>query len=324
MDFGTRPPEINSGLLFCGPGSGSMTSMATAWEELAAQLHDAASSCDSATTKIHAGAAHLQWLDTTAERARQAANQARAATAAFRSALAAAVPPPVIHANRMTLMQLALANCLGQSAPVIADLETDYERMWAQNADVMYAYARAAADATTVTPFGSPPDTAAPQGRRGRVSWTLRAAPDVMSAGRPVMSAIPRALQALSSSPLASFDASLAPVTSSLSKLSSLSAPTDFALRHLNSLNKEAALRKAAVLQLRWTTLGGADDGAAGTAAVGRAARIGTLSLPRRWVTEATPGRVTAEDLGGRTSASIRVVRGGKPPTPAGSQSGVT
>jgi len=323
MDFGTRPPEINSGLLFSGPGSGSMTSLATAWEELAAQLHDAASCYDSATTKIQAGAAHREWLDATAERAQQAASQARAAAVAFRSALAAAVPPPVIGANRMTLVSLALANRLGQSAPAIAELDADYERMWAQNADVMYAYARASADAATVTPFGSPPGTAAPQGPGGRVSWTLRAAPDVVSAGQPVMSAIPRALQALCSSPLASLDASLTPVTPSLSKLSSLSAPTDFALRHLNSLNKEAALRKAAILQLRWTRHG-RSDGAAKTRAVGHGNRVGKLSVPGRWVNAMKPARVTAERPCGRMGESIRLVHAGKPPGPTGSQSGVT
>jgi PPE-repeat protein len=317
MDFGTRPPEINSGLLFSGPGLGSMTSLATAWDELAAWLDDAAASYHSATAKTRAAGAYLEWLDATAARARQTATQARAAAIAFRSALAAAAPPPVIRAHHITRVSLAMANCLGQSAPAIADMDADYERMWTRNADVMYAYARASADAATVTPFDSPPGTAAAQGHGGRVSWTLRAAPDVLSAGRPVMSTIPGALRALARSPLATFDASLAPVTSSLSKLSSLSAPTDFALKHLNSLNKEAALRKAAILRWRWTRPDHA-DGAAETAALGRGSRVGVLSVPRSWMTEAMPDPVAAQRLGGRA----RLVYAGQPPKPG--QSGVT
>jgi PPE-repeat protein len=36
MHFATLPPEINSGRMYSGPGSGSMISAATAWDELAA------------------------------------------------------------------------------------------------------------------------------------------------------------------------------------------------------------------------------------------------------------------------------------------------
>jgi hypothetical protein len=317
MDFGTRPPEINSGLLFSGPGPGSMTSLATAWEELAARLNDAAASYHAATARTRAAVAYLEWLEGTAARARQTATQAKAAAIAFRAALAAAAPPPVIRAHHTARVSLALANCLGQSAPAIADMDADYERMWVLNADVMYAYARASADAAAVTPFDSPPGTAAAEGHRGRVGWALRAAPDVLCAGRPVMSTIPSALRALARSPLATFDESLAPVTPSLSKLSSLSAPADFALKHLNSLNKEAALRKAAVLRWRWTRPDHA-DGPAATAASGRGSRVGTLSVPRSWMTEALPDPVAAQRLVGRA----RLVYAGQPPKPG--QSGVT
>ena len=41
------PPEINSGLLYTGPGSGPMFAAADAWEGLAAELHSAASSYES-------------------------------------------------------------------------------------------------------------------------------------------------------------------------------------------------------------------------------------------------------------------------------------
>ena len=39
MTFATLPPEINSGRMCTGPGSGSMTEAAAAWDKLAAQLY---------------------------------------------------------------------------------------------------------------------------------------------------------------------------------------------------------------------------------------------------------------------------------------------
>ncbi len=32
MDFGALPPEINSGRMYCGPGSGPMLAAAAAWD----------------------------------------------------------------------------------------------------------------------------------------------------------------------------------------------------------------------------------------------------------------------------------------------------
>lgn len=38
MDFGVLPPEINSGRMYAGPGSGPMMAAAAAWDSLAAEL----------------------------------------------------------------------------------------------------------------------------------------------------------------------------------------------------------------------------------------------------------------------------------------------
>lgn len=35
LDFGALPPEINSGRMYCGPGSGPMLAAAAAWDEVA-------------------------------------------------------------------------------------------------------------------------------------------------------------------------------------------------------------------------------------------------------------------------------------------------
>ncbi|HEU0191955.1 MAG TPA: PPE domain-containing protein, partial [Mycobacterium sp.] len=44
MDFGVLPPEVNSGRMYAGPGSGPMMAAAAAWDELAGELESAASS----------------------------------------------------------------------------------------------------------------------------------------------------------------------------------------------------------------------------------------------------------------------------------------
>jgi PPE-repeat protein len=43
MDFGALPPEINSGRMYVGPGSGTLLAASAGWESLAAELNTAAS-----------------------------------------------------------------------------------------------------------------------------------------------------------------------------------------------------------------------------------------------------------------------------------------
>lgn len=267
MNFATLPPEVNSGRMCAGPGPGSMTDAAAAWDKLAARLYSRLADYRSVTRGMAEADPYKDWLDATAARAALAATQAGTAAKAFESALAAMVPLAVVEANRAQWISLALTNCLGQLAPAIADTEAEYDRMWARDAAAMHTYARDSADASMVTPFSSPADATGP-------------APQVMSAGQQVMSAIPEALQAFSISPLTTVDAPLAAVTSPLSKLSSLTAPSDFALTHLSSVNKAASLQSAASLLSLLTT-------PSVTARSGRAAAIGTstgkLSVPRAW-----------------------------------------
>jgi hypothetical protein len=265
MDFGRLPPEINSGRMYSGPGAGSMTQAATAWDRLAAALRAAAAR----TGITEAAGPYVDWLDATAARAEQAAAQAAAAAGAHDCALAATVPPPAITANRARRRALAKRNWLGQSGPAIAEIDAEYERMWARDADAMYAYAAAAAAAAALTPFASPP------GHRGETAgaWALRSAPDVVSAGDRVMAAIPAALKAFAASPLIPLEAALSPVTAALSRLSSLSAPTGSAISRLNALNKRAALG----------ALFGKPARAASIPGFGRGTSIGTLSAPRAW-----------------------------------------
>jgi PPE-repeat protein len=319
MNFATLPPEINTGRMYSGPGAESMIEAATIWDGLAVQLHDMATDYGAVTTKLacawqgqaamaitQAAAPYLAWLNATGAQAQQAATHAKAAASAYHSAFATMVPPHLIEANRARRISLASANCLGQTSPAIAAIEAAYEQMWAHDADVMYTYARACADASALTQFSSPPCHGVTSISGG---WALTAAPDVISAGSQLMSTIPEALQALSVSPLTSFEVSLSPVTPSLSKLSSLSAPRDVAISRLNSLNKAAVLDQAAALHALIPNVGRANV-AASTRGFGRGISIGTLSVPAAWAVATTPPSVVELSRNDWVSEPIHLVKG--------------
>jgi PPE-repeat protein len=318
MDFGMAPPEINSGRMYCGPSSGSMVEAAAAWGQLAESLHDEAAHWRAVTSKlttaaVRAAGPYIAWLNTAATEAAHAAAQAAAAASAHDSALAAMVPPEVINTNRGKLVSLATTNCLGQTSATIADTDAEYEKMWAADADAMYSYARASADASALTPFGSPPPTTDPAGLApqtvggSRPSWALESASDVISCGQQVMAAIPKALRGLFSSPQTSLDDYLSAVTSSLSQMSSLSERPGGAISNLNCLNRAAVLQKAAMLMFS-PPRQDRDGGAALAAGFGRGRSIGTLSVPQRWVTEATIDPDSAELRHGWVREPIHLV----------------
>lgn len=304
-----------------------MTSAATAWDRLATRLNDMAAAYGSTTSKLahrlrgpaaeamsQATAAQIDWLKTAAAQAETAAAQARAAAGAYESALAAMVPPAAIDAIHALRMSLASTNPLGQAGPAIADAEAEYEQMWARDADALNGYVRASADASEMTPFCSPiTDAGQPRGfapvTRSRGNWTLACAPEVVSTGHQVMSTIPDVLRELASSPLATFDAPLLAIIPSLSKLSSLAAPSDSAIIHLNSMNKRAALRS---LLPDW---GGARSATA-TAAFGCGCSVGKLSVPDAWTTATTASPVGTEEFSqGPVHEPIRLVAVSEPPS---------
>lgn len=97
MDFGALPPEVNSGRMYCGPGSAPMVAAASAWNGLAAELSVAAVGYErvittlqteewlgpASTLMVEAVAPYVAWMRATAIQAEQAASQARAAAAAY-------------------------------------------------------------------------------------------------------------------------------------------------------------------------------------------------------------------------------------------------
>ncbi|WP_313901995.1 PPE family protein [Mycobacterium tilburgii] len=179
IDFGALPPEVNSARMYAGAGSTSMTTAASAWNFLAAELNSAALGCDAVVTQLvseewlgPASAAAVQaltlyvtWMKITAEQAEHTASQLTAAAAAFEGAFGATVPPSLIAQNRALLGQALQTNVLGQNASVIAQLEAQYGQMWAQDADTMYNYAAQASQATKVTEFKAAPQVTNPNGQ---------------------------------------------------------------------------------------------------------------------------------------------------------------
>jgi PPE-repeat protein len=228
MDFAILPPEINSGRMYAGPGSGPMLAAAAAWDGLAAELNSAAASYGSVISGLTAGpwlgpasasmaaaaGPYVAWMSTTAAQAEQTATQAKAAAAAHEVAFAATVPPAVIAANRALLMALVATNLFGQNTPAIAATEAQYGEMWAQDAAAMYGYAGASASATTLTPFTPPPQSTNPGGLGGQAAALAQATGTSAATTTPMVlsqltSAVPTALQGLAS-PLPSTSAAAA------------------------------------------------------------------------------------------------------------------
>ena len=155
MHFAVLPPEVNSGRMYAGPGAGPMLAAAMAWDELANELHTTAANVESVVSGLTseqwqgpssasmtaAAAPQVAWLSATAGQATQTSAQAKAAAAAYESAYAMTVPPPVIEANRAELTSLVSTNLVGQNTAAIAANEVAYSEMWAQDVAAMYSYA---------------------------------------------------------------------------------------------------------------------------------------------------------------------------------------
>jgi PPE-repeat protein len=302
MDFAMLPPEINSGLLYTGPGSGPMLAAAEAWEGLAAELHSAAGSYESVVTGISAGpwlgpssatmtaaaSSYVAWMSSTAAQAEQAAGQAAAAAAAYEAAFAATVPPEVVAGNRSLLMSLVATNLFGQNTPAIATTEVQYAEMWAQDVEAMFGYAGSAASATQVTPFSSPPQTTNAEGVVNQTAAAGQAgatsagsAQSMLSQLQAAFSAVPNALSNLTS----------ADVFGSLTPLDLLDLGADFV-----AFGVDAPVSPLAVVSLPLDMLGAqtglhTDQIVEGWAEAGLPGLAGGASTPLPAV---TPGTVSA------------------------------
>lgn len=258
LDFAMLPPEVNSGLMYSGAGSGPMLAAASAWHGLASELRCTALSYGSvlaaltgeewhgpASAALAAAAApYVAWLAGAAEQAAQSATQAQAAAAAYEAAFAATVPPPLIAANRAQLTALIATNIVGQNTPAIAATEAQYAEMWADDAAAMYGYAAATATATQLSPFDGPQQATDPGGIAAQSAAVAQAvatpAGNQQSTLAQLISALPSTLQELAApssggwDPLASGSAA---DTTGLNGLLNMVSGSDTALGQLLNAN---------------------------------------------------------------------------------------
>lgn len=175
MEYIGLPPEVISALIHAGPGAGSLLEASSAWQALSTDLDETAGNYSavlsmlaaewrgtSTLAMIQSVAPYLTWLRTTAAQCHQLAASAQVAAAAFGSTLASVVPPATVAANRAQLAQLLATNTFGHNLAAIAATETQYERMWVNNATAMYSYESTTAQAAVRQLFSTPPSIADP------------------------------------------------------------------------------------------------------------------------------------------------------------------
>jgi PPE-repeat protein len=170
--FAFFPPEVNSGLMYTGPGSSPMAASAVAWDSLAADLFATAASYQSVLSELDAGwsgpsatamagaaAPYVSWMNATASVAAESGAQVKSAAAAYEAAFAMTVPPALVTSNRALLAALVASNIFGQNTPAIEATEAQYLQMWAQDVAAMNGYAASANTAAQVATFDTPPAT---------------------------------------------------------------------------------------------------------------------------------------------------------------------
>lgn len=337
LDFGQLPPEINSGRMYSGPGSGCMHAAARAWDEVAAEIASAAAGYESVLTDLSSLrwlgptsvtmtaslSPYVAWLSATADQAQRAAAQARAAAAAYETARVMTVPPQVIASNRLLLIKLIATNFFGQNTPAIATAEADYAAMWAQDALAMYCYADSAATASMLTPFKAPPRTSQVARACGRAAKTAADASGARlwrTAELTSGATVPRLLKQLSSSGSA---ASLNPndwwIVKLLGSITTSERTTivhTLGLSYFSTGITQSATQIAQQLIMgtgpaagvggpghptrQFAGLGGASGGRAAVSARSAVSgNVGALSVPPSWATSPSAANPATEGCGG-------------------------
>lgn len=318
--------------MYLGPGASSMLVAANAWDGLAAVLNSAALSYATviaglaveswlgpASASMAAVAApYAGWLSAAAIRAERTAAQARAAAAAYETAFAMTVPPPLIASNREQLMTFAATNLLGQNSPAIEALQAEYAEMWAQDAAAMFAYAASSEAASTLLPFTAPTQAADPAGPTAAAAAAEQTARELMSSisaqtlqglaalMSPVAAAVPGSASITLPTPIGELDLAAAYISVTATASLSLSAvntarPWIFGFGDTG----RAAPDDGAVEPTQGTALGSREDAAqnagagagAPTAGVGQAALVGALTVPHSWTVAAPEIRMAVESL---------------------------
>ena len=105
FDFASRPPEVNSALIYSGAGAGPLMNASSAFNNLSAELSSNAASYESiisslssewtgpSSTAMAASAqTYVTWLTTTSAQLEEAAAAATSSAAAYEAAYAATIP----------------------------------------------------------------------------------------------------------------------------------------------------------------------------------------------------------------------------------------
>lgn len=341
LDFGALPPEINSGRMYVGAGSGPMLAAAAAWDELAGELYSAAALYGSTIESLSVGpwtgpssiamaaaaSPYVQWMSATGAVAEQAATQAKLAAGAYEAAFAATVPPPVIAANRALLASLIATNILGQNTPAIAATEAQYMEMWAQDAAAMYGYAGSSATASQLQPFAEPPRTTNDSGSELQAaavaqSSTLSSADTALQVTQAAAASSSASSSGLTvPSAVTNWNTIWGAITGVFSPQSWTTIPggpfLSFGQTYAWAQNGQAAqaylagpkyisgalepLTRGAAVR---PMLSSAVSGAPVTGSMGKSALVGSLSVPQGW-TEAAPNiRLLAQSLPANLAAA--------------------
>ena len=290
---------------------------AAAWNTLAAELSTTAAAYESAIAELTgeqwmgpasasaAAAVHpyVAWLNTTAAHAQRAASQATASAAAFETAFAMMIPPPVIAANRALLAALMATNFIGINTPAIMATEAHYAEMWAQDAAAMYGYAASSAAAGILDPLTSPTTTANPAG----IATT-----GTQAGLTQVISSLPNAVAGLAS-PAAAADPSgllnMPFVANAINGGVNTTAwwvmntiPNAVLLKHVVTGDPTVFLEAGAANSVPALVSSPGSAGLAGTrmlAGLGQASTVGRLSVPASWSAAAPSVGSGASALGG-------------------------
>ncbi|KBN97173.1 PPE family protein [Mycobacterium tuberculosis] len=347
VDFGALPPEINSARMYAGPGSASLVAAAQMWDSVASDLFSAASAFQSvvwgltvgswigssAGLMVAAASPYVAWMSVTAGQAELTAAQVRVAAAAYETAYGLTVPPPVIAENRAELMILIATNLLGQNTPAIAVNEAEYGEMWAQDAAAMFGYAATAATATeALLPFEDAPLITNPGGLLEQ-AVAVEEAIDTAAANQ-LMNNVPQALQQLAqpTKSIWPFDQlselwkaispHLSPLSNIVSMLNNHVSMTNSGVSMASTLHsmlkgfapaaaqavETAAQNGVQAMSSLGSSLGSSGLGGGVAANLGRAASVGSLSVPQAWAAanQAVTPAARALPLTSLTSAAER------------------
>jgi len=139
MSFMMFPPEINSGLMYNGAGSGPLMAAASAWDELAADLEATATSYQTVIEQLTgttwlgpssarmaaASAPFVNWLAVSAGQAAATGAQAKLAAAAYEGAFTATVLAEMARERAVDMpISFAVAALLDGKMSVDAAIES--------------------------------------------------------------------------------------------------------------------------------------------------------------------------------------------------------